>query len=52
MIISGFSCIMAIIFWIVYGAVKPRLRWVKVTAIVFTIIYGLTVLEMSLGLLN
>ncbi len=51
MALSGFSCIAMIIFWIVYGVVKPRIRWIKIAAIISTCIYGLTLLMMSLELL-
>ena len=51
MLVLDGSFILMVAFWIVYGVTKPKKRWAKITAIVFTIIWGLASIETSLGLL-
>jgi len=51
MLVFDFSFVLMVAFWIVYGVTKPKKRWAKITAIVFTVIWGIALLETSLGLL-
>ena len=51
MLVLDGSFVLMVVFWIVYGVKKPKKRWAKITAIVFTIIFGIALLETSLGLL-
>jgi len=51
MLILDSSFALMIAFWIVYGVTKPKKRWAKITAIVFTVIWGIASIETGLGLL-
>ena len=51
MILLDISFVLMLAFWIVYAVKKPKKRWVKISAIVFTVIWVLALFETSLGLL-
>ena len=51
MMVLDISFVLMVAFWIVYGVKKPKKRWAKITAIVFTIIWTLASIETGLGLL-